>query len=127
MDSVSHDKRSEIMRRVKSKETRLENKLRSQLWKLGVHYRKNNQYLFGKPDISIKSKKVVIFIDSCFWHGCAYHLRMPKSNIEYWSNKIERNRSRDALVNKHYQSKNWNIIRIWEHDLRKSPSLTAEK
>lgn len=105
------------MRAVKSKNTKIELFLRSKLYKEGLRYRKNNKDLFGKPDISNKKRKIVIFIDSCFWHGCRKHCRMPKSNIEYWTNKIARNIKRDKEVNKHYKKLNWTIMRIWEHEL----------
>jgi DNA mismatch endonuclease (patch repair protein) len=115
MDSVSQEKRSGIMRLVKSSETSIEKVLRSRLWKQGIRYRKNNSSLFGKPDISIASKKIVIFIDSCFWHGCSDNLMMPKSNVEYWSRKIEKNKKRDQAVNTYYKNLDWNILRIWEN------------
>jgi DNA mismatch endonuclease, patch repair protein len=99
MDTVAKEKRSAIMRRVKSNETSLEMKLRKRLWKEGLRYRKNDASLFAKPDISNKIKKIVIFIDSCFWHGCGKHLRMPKSNIGYWIHKIDKNKKRDHIVN----------------------------
>src|SRR5688572_3274418 len=98
MDTVSKEKRSSVMRQVKSQETSLEKALRSRLWKKGLRYRKNNNLLFGKPDISITGKRIVVFVDACFWHGCKDHLRMPKTNIDYWAKKIENNMKRDQKV-----------------------------
>lgn len=115
------------MRAVKGKETSLEQALRTNLWKLGVRYRKNNSKLFGKPDISIKKRKIAIFIDSCFWHGCKKHLRFPKSNTEYWSKKIGKNRERDISVNEYYRNKNWKVIRIWEHEIKSNISNSLNK
>ena len=115
------------MRLVKSRETSLEKALRSQLWKQGVRYRKNNSTLFGKPDISIVSKKIVIFIDSCFWHGCREHLRMPKSNIDYWVQKVEKNKNRDHVVNTHYREKEWKVLRFWEHRIKKDINGVAKE
>ncbi|QQS38898.1 very short patch repair endonuclease [Candidatus Woesebacteria bacterium] len=117
MDKVSKAKRSEIMRKVKSKETKLEIEFRKKLWTEGIRYRKNNPRYFGKPDLVFKSKKVVLFIDSCFWHGCDSHLRMPNSNQDYWREKISRNKKRDNLVNSHYNEIGWTVIRLWEHEL----------
>ncbi len=74
--------------------------------------------MFGKPDISIKKYKVVIFIDSCFWHCCPVHGNMPKSNREYWIQKLERNTQRDIEVNNFYKEQGWNILRIWEHEFK---------
>jgi DNA mismatch endonuclease (patch repair protein) len=127
MDSISKEKRSGIMRLIKSSDTSLEKTLRSRLWKLGMRYRKNKQSLFGKPDISIANKRLVIFIDSCFWHGCVDHARMPRSNIDYWVNKIGRNKLRDRAVNMRYREKNWTVLRYWEHRIKKDvDSVTKE-
>src|ERR1035437_766648 len=115
MDTVSKTARSGIMSRVKSQETKLEKSFRKLLWNSGVRYRKNNTKFFGKPDILIKKTNTVIFIDSCFWHGCSKHLRMPSSNKEYWEAKILRNKERDRLVNSYYKSKDWKLLRVWEH------------
>jgi len=112
------------MKRVKSNETSLEIKLRKRLWSEGIRYRKNNASLFAKPDISNKRKKIVIFIDSCFWHGCGEHLRIPKSNVSYWIHKIEKNKKRDHVVNLFYRKKGWKVLRIWEHQLKHHPEKT---
>lgn len=118
MDKVSKATRSEIMRNVKSKETKLEVKFRRMLWAEGLRYRKNSPHYFGKPDLVFNNKQLVVFIDSCFWHGCDSHLRMPNSNQSYWNEKIKRNKARDTLVGKHYKQLGWRVIRIWEHDLK---------
>jgi len=117
-DNVSKEKRREIMRAVKSKDSKIEVIVRKKLWALGFRYRKNSKKYFGKPDIVLKKHKTAIFIDSCFWHGCVKHCRMPSSQKKYWKDKIERNRDRDKEVCKHYKSIKWNCFRIWEHDLR---------
>lgn len=101
VDTFSKDERSKIMRTVKSKKTSLESSVTKELWKRGVRYRTNVLDLFGKPDIAIKKYKVVVFIDSCFFHGCPLHCRIPKSNEGYWIGKIQRNIERDLLVT-HY-------------------------
>ena len=104
------------MGKIKSKETKLEKDFRKLLWKEGIKYRKNSSKHFGKPDIVITSKKLVIFIDSCFWHGCKKHCRIPETNHDYWVNKINRNKERDKEVNVYYKKIGWKIIRIWEHN-----------
>lgn len=118
MDTVTTSERSRIMRQVKSRETTLEINFRRKLWQAGVRYRKSNGKKFGKPDLMISSKKIVGFIDSCFWHGCPEHVRMPSSNKDYWVNKIDKNKTRDLQVNEFYRSKGWRIIRVWEHELK---------
>lgn len=123
MDTVSKTARSGIMGKVKSQETKLEKSFRKLLWNSGIRYRKNNNKYFGKPDILIKKNKAVIFVDSCFWHGCTKHLRMPSSNKKYWEEKISRNKKRDREVNSHYKKLGWKTIRIWEHDLNNKTKL----
>lgn len=99
-------------------QSRLENRFSKALWHKGVRFRKNVKSLKGKPDIAIKKYKVVIFIDSCFWHACPIHGTRPKSNTEYWDKKLERNKERDLEINRYYQDLGWNILRIWEHEIK---------
>jgi len=127
VDVVSKNKRSKIMRAIKSKETKLEVSFRKVLWEKGFRYRKNSVKYFGKPDIVLKKYKTVIFLDSCFWHGCKRHLRMPSSRKKYWINKIERNKQRDKKVSLYYKKLGWKIFRIWEHEIRKNPERSLEK
>ncbi len=105
------------MSRIKSKDSKIEIDFRKQLWHAGFRYRKNAKNYFGKPDVVFKKRKIVIFIDSCFWHGCKKHCRIPTAHKKYWLKKIFRNIQRDRDVSKHYKTVNWKIIRIWEHDL----------
>jgi len=120
MDNVDPKTRSVIMKSVKSKGTKLEEKVFNALRKRGIEFESHAEDLLGKPDIVIRDYKIVIFIDSCFWHGCPQHLRVPKSNIDYWQKKIERNKARDKEVTKHYTDSNWYVIRIWEHELKEN-------
>lgn len=105
------------MRRVKGSNTKPELAVRSALHKRGLRFRLGYP-LPGKPDIVFVKPHVVVFIDSCFWHGCPEHLRMPKSNQEYWRAKIARNVERDASVDAEYASSEWRQLRLWEHDLK---------
>jgi DNA mismatch endonuclease, patch repair protein len=118
MDKFTHEQRSSNMKAVKSKGTKLEERVNKELWKRGIRYRKNNKNLLGKPDISIQKYKIVIFIDSCYWHGCEQHGAIPATNREFWVNKLNRNKERDKEVTVYYQKKGWNLLRIWEHDLK---------
>ena len=120
MDKVSEEKRSEIMRAVKGRDSKIELEFRRALWRRGFRYRKNVKNYFGKPDIVLKKYKAAIFIDSCFWHGCVEHLRMPSSRQDYWVRKIERNKKRDLEVNDYYQSNGWRVFRFWEHDVTRN-------
>jgi DNA mismatch endonuclease (patch repair protein) len=111
------------MQAVKSKDSKIEVAFRKILWNKGFRYSKNSSKYFGKPDLVLKKYKTVIFIDSCFWHGCKRHCRLPKTNKKYWVNKIERNKQRDKEVNAYYKKIDWEIMRIWEHDLWEVPHI----
>jgi DNA mismatch endonuclease, patch repair protein len=119
-DKISVQERSRVMRSVKGKDTNLEIKVRSMLWRKGLRFRKNVAELMGKPDIVFPGKRLVVFLDSCFWHGCPQHLRRPSSNQEYWQKKIARNIQRDKDVTKYYLENGWTVLRIWEHELKQS-------
>ena len=119
MDVFSKKKRSEIMSKIRSKDTKIEILFRKALWKSGFRYRKNSSKYFGKPDIVLPKYKTVIFTDSCFWHNCQKHGYLPKSNLRYWRKKIERNKERDKEVGRHYKKIGWRLSRIWEHEIKK--------
>lgn len=125
-DVMSKEERSRNMRAIKSV-SKLENRVTNALWHRGYRFRKNNKKLFGKPDISISKYKVVIFIDSCFWHVCPLHYNMPKNNEDFWRKKLNRNVNRDTEVNNYYKNKKWNILRIWEHDIKQDFLGTIDK
>lgn len=126
-DIVSKQKRSEIMSRVKSRDSKIEILFRKELWKAGFRYRKNSGKHFGRPDIVLPEYKMTIFVDSCFWHGCKKHCRIPLVRKSYWTKKITRNTERDKEVSKHYKKQGWKIFRIWEHDLKKNGNNTLIK
>ena len=126
-DIISKKNRSEIMSRVKSKDSKIEILFRKQLWKKGFRYSKNSSKYFGKPDIVLLKHKTVIFIDSCFWHGCKKHCRMPSVRKKYWMAKIARNKTRDKNVLNYYKKQGWKIFRIWEHDLLKGKFIHNAK
>ena len=126
-DTVSKKKRSKIMKAVKSKDSEIEVKFRKAIWKVGLRYRKNPTKYFGKPDLVLKKYKIVIFVDSCFWHGCKQHCRLPSSNKKYWIEKIERNKKRDKEVNRYYRKLGWKIIRVWEHEIQKGSQKIIKK
>jgi DNA mismatch endonuclease (patch repair protein) len=117
-DTVSKKKRSEIMSKVKSKDSKIEVDFRKAIWKAGFRYRKNSTKYFGKPDIVLPKHKTAIFIDSCFWHGCKRHCRLPAARKKYWTTKIERNKERDKEVNRYYKKIGWKVIRAWEHKIK---------
>lgn len=111
--------RSEIMSCIRSKDTTPERTVRSALHRLGFRYKLHVKGLPGCPDIAFPSKKKVLFIHGCFWHGheCKVGTRTPKTNTDYWVNKIERNRCRDSLSVTQLIEAGWAVMVIWECEL----------
>lgn len=107
------------MSRIKGKDTRLEKQFYA-AWALRniKEIECNPSDVLGKPDFVHRKSKTAVFLDSCFWHGCALHLRMPHSNSDYWKEKIERNKKRDNLVTQTLRKEGWSVIRIWGHSLK---------
>ena len=125
-DRITKEQRSQVMKSIKG-QSLLEKKVTKALWHKGVRFRKNVRSLFGNPDISIKKYKIVIFIDSCFWHACPIHGNTPKSNTDFWKDKLKRNKERDLEVSAYYNDKGWSVIRIWEHELKDDFDGVIEK
>jgi len=113
-DTFSKEKRSEIMSKIKGKNTSLEVKVRKELWKRKKGYKLHDPKLPGRPDISYRRQKVVIFLDGCFWHGCPDHFKMPDSNAEYWSNKIKSNIERRNKVKAELEEKGYTVLEFYE-------------
>jgi DNA mismatch endonuclease (patch repair protein) len=125
MDRIDKETRSRVMATVRSKNTRLEEKLTVILNTAGLtEYIRYAQGLPGTPDIAFEKQKVAVFLDSCFWHGCPKHLRRPSSNTEYWQAKIERNIKRDCRQRAALRRLGWSVMRVWEHDLKKPEKIT---
>lgn len=119
MDVFDKMKRSEIMAKVKQKNTGPEQVVGKFLFSKGFRYRKNVKSLPGSPDIVLVKYKTVIFVHGCFWHGhtCkAGHL--PSSNLFYWRKKIEENMIRDEKKIELLKSLNWNVIIVWQCELK---------
>ena len=115
VDIFSKDKRHDIMSKIKGKDTKIEIKVRYWLFHKGIRYRKNCKNILGRPDIAIKKYKIAIFVHGCFWHGhenCKYY-RIPKSNIEIWQSKIEKNRERDKKIIECLENEGWQVFVIW--------------
>ena len=119
-DNLTKEQRHKNMTNIRSTNTKIEKDVTKALWNLGYRFRKNVKTLPGKPDIAIQKYKIVIFLDSCFWHKCPEHFKKPKSNLEYWEPKIKRNIERDSQINQYYKDNNWHILRIWEHEIKKT-------
>jgi len=119
VDTFSKAERSRIMASVKSRNTKsTELRFISILKDKNITGWRRNYPLVGKPDFVFPRLKIAVFIDGCFWHGCPSHCRMPSSNMNYWNNKIEKNKIRDKKIKKALKMKQWQVIRIWEHEIK---------
>jgi len=127
MDRVNKQVRSRLMGRIRSVDTGLERRLEALFSQSGLKgYVRSPAHIAGKPDFVFGRQRLVVFLDSCFWHGCVKHLRMPKSNLRYWREKIERNRRRDSRQRRELRKQGWHVITIWEHEL-KNPTRVLKK
>lgn len=107
------------MRRQRSSDTEAEWAVRRALFSLGLRYRKHYP-VPGRPrrsiDIAFPGRRIAVFIDGCFWHGCALHKNVPKSNEAWWYAKLEQNKQRDAETSRLLADQGWLVLRFWEHD-----------
>jgi len=119
MDTLSPKERSERMSRIRGKNSKPEMKLRRLVHGMGFRYRLHVKDLPGKPDLVFKSRKAVIFVHGCFWHrhrGCKL-ARLPKSRVDFWTEKLESNRKRDILVREKLRKAGWRVLVVWECQL----------
>ena len=108
------------MSRIAGKDTKPEELVRRYLFSKGFRYRKNVRKLPGCPDLVLPKYRTVIFVNGCFWHGhegCKYFV-WPKSNVEFWRQKIETNISRDQRKETQLRDMGWNVLVVWECELR---------
>jgi len=113
-------KRSQIMSRVRSKDTKIERLIRSELHKLGYRFRLYKKDLPGNPDIVLPKYKTVIFVHGCFWHkhpGCK-RATIPKHNVDFWTPKLERNVKRDQVVKQSLVNLGWKVVTIWQCEIK---------
>jgi len=123
-DIFTPQKRSWIMSRIRSKDTKIEKVMASLLRKNRIHYRRHPK-LFGNPD-SIVEKKILVFCDGDFWHGYRYE-RKKKPPKKFWRDKIERNMERDRKVSRKLRADGWPVVRLWEHDIEMRPEKCVGK
>lgn len=129
MDKISSEERSENMRRIRSKDTKPEMLVRRMVYKLGYRYRLHAK-LPGRPDLVFSKKKKLIFIHGCFWHqhddrNCKIS-RVPKSKIDYWLPKLEKNKKRDADNQIRLKELGWDFMIVWECQLRDKEELVKQ-
>lgn len=105
------------MARIRGRDTAPEMLLRRALWKKGVRYRVNYRASPGRADIAFPSKRVLVFVDGCFWHGCPDHYVMPRSRAGFWARKLRENVDRDRRQTLQLEAKGWKVLRFWEHEV----------
>jgi DNA mismatch endonuclease (patch repair protein) len=114
------------MANVRQTGTDAELALRREMYRIGLRYRVGYEVL-KKPrrvaDVAFPGRKIAVFVDGCFWHGCPEHATWPKRNAEFWRQKIEANRQRDADTNARLQAIGWTALRFWSHE---PPAKAAE-
>ncbi|MDR0659859.1 MAG: very short patch repair endonuclease [Prevotellaceae bacterium] len=126
-DVFTKDKRSDVMRKVKSSHNKsTELRLIGIFKKYRITGWRRNYKLFGKPDFTFPKNRIVVFVDGCFWHGHNCRNTKPQDNSEYWKNKQNRNINRDKEVTIKLQEKKWNVIRIWECDLKNEEIIKSK-
>lgn len=119
-DVMTTEQRSRCMAAIKGKDTMPEMIVRKYLFSCGLRFRIQVRKLPGNPDIVLPKYKTVIFVDGCFWHGhedCRY-FRLPKSNVEFWEEKIKRNVARDFRNEAELKALGWRVIRVWECEIK---------
>lgn len=129
VDVMSADKRSALMSRIRGKDTTPEWHIRRALWNAGLRYRLHSKRLPGKPDIVLPKWNAVVLVQGCFWHrheGCPW-FRLPKTRPEFWNDKLQRNRERDAANLAELSSRQWRIAVVWECALRTSPEQAGRQ
>lgn len=124
-----NSKVSEMMSRIKPTNSKPELLLRKHLFSKGLRgYRKNAKSLPGKPDIVYTKRKVAVFINGCYWHGCEEcGWKPPAHNTEYWANKIQKNKQRDKVKIEKLEEIGYKVITIWEHEIKKDIDLVVDK
>ena len=125
-DKVSKETRSRIMASIKGRDTRPEITVRRILWRHGLRYRTHDRTILGRPDVSNKGKKIAVFVDGCFWHGCPMCYREPKTSRDFWRNKIEGNRRRREAVRDSLERQGFRVVEIWERETG-SPDTVMKK
>jgi len=116
--------RSENMRRIRSKDMRPELAVRSLVHKMGYRYRLHRKDLPGKPDLVFATRRKVIFVHGCYWHGHGCMIaHTPKSNLDYWTPKLARNRARDKKTLETLKEAGWDALVIWECETKVDTSL----
>lgn len=119
--------RSETMSRIKGRDTGPELEIRRRLHARGLRYRVNHRIEGCRPDIVFTARRVAVFIDGCFWHGCPAHAVRPSTNTAFWDKKIATNMERDQLQSERLRGAGWRVLRFWEHSVEAEPDAVVQQ
>lgn len=127
VDSLTRRERSELMARVRHRDTKPEKVVRRLLHSLGFRYRLHDRSLPGTPDVVFPGRRKAIFIHGCFWHrhpdSACRLARLPKSRLDFWAPKLEANRDRDSRHQSKLDELGWDFLVVWECELRHREQL----
>lgn len=115
------------MQRQARRDTAAEMAIRRELWRRGLRYRVDMAPIAGhrgRADVVFTRARVAVYVDGCFWHKCPIHATAPKSNSEWWREKLEANVRRDRDIDRRLVEAGWSVVRIWEHE---DPKAAADR
>ncbi|MDZ5622049.1 very short patch repair endonuclease [Nocardioides sp. HM23] len=124
---ATSDRARATMRANRSTNTMPELAIRQILHRHGLRYRVNVRPIRAvrrSADVVFTKQRLAVFVDGCFWHGCPQHYVAPKQNVDYWSEKVRRNRERDAETTRLLEEAGWHVLRVWEHE---APAASAQR
>jgi DNA mismatch endonuclease (patch repair protein) len=127
-DPLSKQERSLLMGKVRSKNTKPEMIVRKLVFGFGYRYRLHTKELPGRPDLVFRGRRKLIFVHGCFWHGhdCTSGTNRPKSNTDYWQEKLNKNKLRDESDKKTLEKMGWDILVVWECELKNLQSVSQK-
>lgn len=128
---LTSDAARKVMRGNKSRDTGPELALRRELHARGMRYRANHRIVVDgfacRPDVVFTRQRVAVFVDGCFWHACREHWRLPKSNVDFWQAKVDRNLLRDQRTDYALEEAGWAVVRVWEHEVSADVDAVADR
>ena len=125
MDRLTPDRRSRLMSRIRSKDTKPEVEVRSTLHRMGYRNVLHKRGLPGTPDLVFPARRKVLFVHGCYWHGhtCKYGKAQSKSNVEFWHKKMDANRRRDRRNARKLRAAGWSVATVWECQVKQGKWL----
>lgn len=126
-DVLTPEQRRLNMSRIRGRDTKPELLLRKALWARRVRGYRKHPNVPGRPDLAFIGKRVAVFVDGCFWHGCPIHATSPQANADFWEKKLKANVERDVTVTSMLKSDGWTVLRFWEHEIYDSLPAVVDR